>query len=297
MFRSLLVPLDGSLFGEHALPLALSISRRAGARLQLLRVHVPYAFMYTDSISVYADVADQAFQEQERAYLEEVSKRLAKVSVPVTAGIAEGMEIAGMVKAFADRNASDLIVMTTHGYGPLTRFWLGSVADELIRRSSVPVLLVRPQEREVDLTHEPVLHQLLIPLDGSELAEQVLGPAAALGSLMKADFTLLRVVPSRTEPAGPSEPALEQAKAEAQAYLERVAARLRDQALTVQTQVVSGKQAAVSILEVAQHHSTDLIALETHGRRGLSRLRLGSVADKVVRGACTPVLVHRSHEG
>ena len=83
--------------------------------------------------------------------------------------------------------------MTTHGRGPLTRFWLGSVADELVRRASVPLLLVRPHEGVPDLAQEPILQHLLIPLDGSELAEQVLEPAVALGTLMAADYSLLRI--------------------------------------------------------------------------------------------------------
>ena len=85
-------------------------------------------------------------------------------------------------------------MMTTHGHGPLSRFWLGSVADEMVRRATTPILLVRPHEKAIDLAAEPVLRHILIPLDGSALAEQVLGPAAALGSLLQCDdYTLLRV--------------------------------------------------------------------------------------------------------
>jgi nucleotide-binding universal stress UspA family protein len=117
------------------------------------------------------------------------------------------------------------------------------------------------------------------------------------------DYALLRVVdsPVATE-GGPSshavtsgiEPPIEQLRAEAQEYLNRVAERLQGQGFKVQTHVVTGKYPPVAIFDAVQSLSVDLIALETHARRGLRRLLLGSVADKVIRGASTPVLVHRS---
>jgi nucleotide-binding universal stress UspA family protein len=304
MYRSLLVPLDGSTLAEQALPFALSIARRSGATLQVVHVHVPYQLMYVDSMSPFGAFADQSLQEQERVYLDGVVKRLAAVSsVPVTASFLDGPEIAEALQGYAAAQPIDLLVMTTHGHGPLTRFWLGSVADELVRRAAVPLLLVRPREAMPDLAHEPAVKHILIPLDGSELAEQVLEPAMALGSLMQADYALLRVIrpavstdldtPDDTLAAA-LKPPVEELRATAQAYLDRVAERLRAQAFAVQTRVVAGRQVAVAILNEAQEGGLDLIALETRARRGLARLLLGSVADKVLRGASTPVLLHTS---
>lgn len=154
-----------------------------------------------------------------------------------------------------------------------------------------------------------MLRRVLIPLDGSELAEQVLEPALALGPAAQAEYTLLRVVeqltPASYDPAsgrvsGLDESLLRQLQAmdrkywaEAQDYLERLAGSLRARAPAMQTRVVSHKQPAAAILDDAQKNAIDLIALATQGRGGLKRLFLGSVADKVVRGAATPVLVYR----
>lgn len=91
-------------------------------------------------------------------------------------------------------------------------------------------------------------------------------------------------------------PPVEQQRAEAQAYLDQVAERLHQQGYRVRTQVALGQQPASAILDQAQSLGVDLIALETHGRRGLTRLLLGSVADKVLRGASVPLLIHRSAE-
>ncbi len=307
MYRSVLVPLDGSAFAEHALPLALGIARRAGASLRVTQVHVPLALMYVDSMAPLAYQGESGIMEQERSYLDGLVKRLKAVSpVPVTPTLLEGPEVAELLNGHARTHGVDLVVMTTHGRGPMTRFWLGSVADELLRRASVPLLLVRPQNGEAELAREPVLRHFLIPLDGSELAEKVLEPAVSLGGLMQADYSLLRVygpvTETRIDPLGAGilsrlESAPDAVKAAAETYLGRVAERLRSQGLTVQAHAVFGQQAAVAILREAKVRESDLIALESHGRGGVDRLLLGSVADKVVRGASTPVLVQRPHGG
>jgi nucleotide-binding universal stress UspA family protein len=302
MYRSLLVPLDGSAFGEHALPLALSIARRANASVKLVRVHVPFILMYADSIAPGTYEAEAKVMEQERAYLNGMVKRLAAVSpVPVTSALLEGPVIAECLQGCAATSGADLIVMTTHGRGPLSRFWLGSVADEMVRRATTPILLVRPHEKGLDLASEPVLRHVLIPLDGSALAEQVLSHAGALASVIESEYTLLRVYgpevdldPLTYAVLGGFEPGTEQLRLKAQEYLHQVAERLKGQGFKVRTHVVLGQHPASAILDTSQSLSVDLIALETHGRRGLPRLLLGSVADKVIRGASTPVLVHRS---
>ena len=169
-YHSVLVPVECSAFSEATLPLALSIAERAGATLQAVHVHAPVASEYANS--ELASDLDAAAIEREYGYLNGLAKRLAcfspaRVTTTLMTGpVAETLaEVAG---------GSDLIVMATHGRGPLSRFWLGSVADKLVRKSPVPIVLVRPQEEGIDLAHKPVLHHILIPLDGSELAEQIL---------------------------------------------------------------------------------------------------------------------------
>ena len=183
MFRSLLVPLDGSSFAEHALPWALSIARRTGAALNLAQVHTMALFYDSTDLP-----ADAAIREQEVANLQDVAKRLADVSpVRVNSALLDG-PIPDALHAHAKSVNADLIVMTTHGRGALSRLWLGSVADRLVRRTPVPILLIRPKEGSSDIAQDPVLQRILVPLDGSALAEQILEPALALGSAMKADY-------------------------------------------------------------------------------------------------------------
>jgi nucleotide-binding universal stress UspA family protein len=300
VYRSILVPLDGSNFGEHALPAALALARRSGAGLQVILVHT--AFVHAESGLIFDDRLDRHLREQEQGYVEDVVKRLKAVSpVPVTWTLRDGM-VADSIREQVAAGSADLIVMATHGRGPLSRFWLGSVADDLVRRSSVPILLVRPQETPADLAQEPVLRHVVIPLDGSALAEQVLGPALPFGNLWQADFTLLRVVkpplfgghdPTQLRDPPFGQPTTGQAQTVARDYVEGVAARLRGQSHRVQPRVTVHMQPAVAILEQSLEMPGSVIALATHGRGGLTRALLGSVADKVVRGATTPVLIWR----
>jgi nucleotide-binding universal stress UspA family protein len=305
MYRTVLVPLDGSAFAEHALPLALSIASRAGAALRLVRVHVPAATRYRDSELAGSLDLDELVRKEERAYLDEVSGRVVQAS-----GLRPGTtlldgRIADVLYEQGVATGVDLVVMATHGRGPLSRLWLGSVADELVRRLPTPLLLVRPGETAPDFAHPPAVRHVLIPLDGSALAEGILGVAVELGRLLQADYTLLRVVEpvivadarlGGNAASGLDLSLLQALQSGAQAYLERVAERLRSSSVRVQTRVVTNRWAAGAILEEAGAHAMQLIALATHGRRGLGRLLLGSVADKVVRGASVPVLLRRSVE-
>ena len=304
MYRTLLVPLDGSRFSEHALPLAASIARRAGAALYLVHVHPPRPI----GEGVAALATEKAAWAQAKSYLDEVVKRLeAGTGVRATTRVLDG-PVPDTLHECATGQIADLVVMSTHGRGPFSRFWLGSVADQLAHRLPMPLLLVRPHEAAVDLAREPALTRLLVGLDGSPRAEEVLGPALGLARLTGATVALLRVVlpppvygmdlpPYAAAGAGADLTLLEELRHEADAYLTRVADRLRGEGHAVEARVAVHTHAATALLEEADRTGCDLIALETHGRRGLPRLFLGSVADKVVRGAGVPVLLHRSLQG
>jgi nucleotide-binding universal stress UspA family protein len=310
MYRSILVPLDGSVFGEQALPWALCLARRCGAALTLMHVHAPIRSVYLEGAIFLDESLETDLRDRQQTYLQGVANRLRRVrpDMPVAIKIVEG-EVAQLLAAEVASHGADLVVMTTHGRGPLGRFWLGSVADLLVRQSPAPVLLIRPGKAAVDLGQEPMLKHVLVPLDGTLLAEQILEPAMTMAKLMEAGITLARIVKPVVPVSYPVEAAtmtqavqsiqlrVEQLQAqlldEARKYLDTVAARVRTRGFSVETLVDIEQQPAVAILHAAGETNRSLIALETHGRRGLSRLFLGSVADKVIRGAGVPVLVHR----
>src|SRR5947209_4970021 len=149
MYRTLLVPLDGSSFAEHALPAALAIARRAGARLNLVSVITPLAEAYVEGLYFSTADLEAHLEGRQRTYLEAVASRLReRVDVPIGTTVLHG-DVAATVGQAIVADKVDLVVLATHGRGPLGRFWLGSVADELIRHATSPLLLIRPAEDPV----------------------------------------------------------------------------------------------------------------------------------------------------
>jgi nucleotide-binding universal stress UspA family protein len=292
MYRTILVPLDGSGLAEQAMPLAVSIAQRAHANLRLARVHQPVSHLAPGSRS-------KNLAADERSYLEGV-KATAKATagVPTESALLEGATAPALCRHAAEVKAN-LMVMTTHGRGPLSRFWLGSTTDELVRHTPVPLLVYRPVPDEPPPA-DFRFHRILVPLDGSDVAEEALGPAAEMARLMDARLTFLRVIEPvpLVAPDGLvyTPPALDaslmdELTEQARAYVDHVAARWQGEGLKVETRVMINDLPTAAVLEAAEGH--DLIALATHGRSRMARLFLGSVADKVVRGAVCPVLVVR----
>lgn len=295
MYRSILVPLDGSPWSEQALPFARNIARWAGANLDLAHIHTLPMAAFMDGTPIIAE-DDDVRRASELAYLTELAQRQVGVTDhDVTATLLDGPIADTLIHHALAMNA-DLMVMTTHGRGTLSRFWLGSVADRLVRQAPMPVLLIRPTHEAAEAPRDPTFSHVLIPLDGSQLAEHIIEHARALGAFTHARYTLLQVVePVLTYPAMSvgvyDEQILYQMRSAAQSYLDGVAAALRVADMETETEVLIGAPAPV-IIDYVERHEVDLIAMGTHGRSGMSRLLLGSVADKVVRAACAPVLLH-----
>ncbi len=311
MYRAILVPLDGSPLSEHALPLAFAVAQRCNATLHLVHVHqwATATPIVIEHIPVVDEELHSLGQAHERVYLERLRDRIVTdPSVKTTVAVLERAEppdetIAHALIQYAATSEIDLIVMATHGRGGLARAWLGSVADAIVRQSALPLLLVRPRDEQAP-SAPPDLHHALIPLDGSPLAEQIMEPTLALGQLFGSSYTLLRVVEPFVLPGyspiarieGLEERANNEASSEAQRYLDSVATRIASADHEIATRVVFGAQPAACILDEAERHGPGIIALATHGNTGLRRMLLGSVADKVLRGATVPVLIYRPKE-
>jgi nucleotide-binding universal stress UspA family protein len=299
-YRTVFVPLDGSSFAEQALPLAAELAVRSNAILQLALVHHPVPALATavEAPELEAQLDDET-RLRERQYLNGVVHRLQTgYNIPVT-GITLDGPVVDALQSQILASGVDLVVSTTHGRGPVSRFWLGSVADQLIRRLHVPLLLVRPGAP--DRLPPASFSRILIALDGSPFAERALAEATALGRAFGASYDLVSVVeppapiadPSglMVIPVGPDTYLLQ--RKQAGDYLEKVAKGLRDQGLEVTCHPVDGGAVATCVLAQAEAGHSDLIALASHGAGGLERLVVGSVADKVIRGTIKPVLVVR----
>lgn len=302
MYKTIIVPLDGSLFAEQAVATAATIAQHAGADLVLTRVHESYLYEGLENSS-YEDMS----RRDEEEYLASIADH-----VEVTYGLTAKRTlltgaIAPAISDFAAGMEAPLIVLSTHGRTGFSRFWLGSIADALARHARAPVLMLRHRRAEVGLEAPPHrFENILVPLDGSDLADNVLPHVATFGQIFGARLTLLRVVAPAPAPAAlyavpialPPEQQLDDTLTDrvdaAQGWVDALATRLRgdDIPLDVRTDVRVSEAAAPAILDAAVSHAADTIAIATHGR-GMSRLVVASVADKILRGGPEAVLVVR----
>jgi nucleotide-binding universal stress UspA family protein len=179
---------------------------------------------------------------------------------------------------------------------------MGSVGDALLRASGVPVLLVRPEKGREAHGGADGPPAILVALDGSPVSEQILEPAVSVGRSLGARYVMLRVVnplglmgerPAALGPRLGWSLAAASRVAEASAYLSRAARSLRERGLEVETKVVESERPAAAIVAEAARGGRALVAMATHGRTGLSRLVLGSVASEVLHGSRVPLLLYR----
>ena len=280
MYTSIVVPLDGSDFGMCALPVTLTLARRSQARVHLVHVREPIVSP-EGGPKVY-----DGLERGLRADMTAMAARLARdADVQVDAVFLEGPAVP-TIQRYLEENGHDLLVMMTHGRGGLSRWWLGSTADGLVRHTSVPVLLLRQESAWLTDAAEPLFRRVLVPLDGSSVADQVLDHVMSLATPDMTVYVLLTVlIPG---PLGD-----EHRREAVSSYLEDVADELRRGEALVEVAVVTHPNAAQAILDAAHEQHVDLIALSTQGRGGLSRVMQGSVADEVIRGASVPVLIYR----
>ena len=299
-FRSILVPVDGSSLAEQAIPVALDIAERSRSKVKLVLVHqAPPVFIEPEYTRLYTKV-DLTVLKAERGYLKGlVEQHRPRMGKALTSAVLQGPPATTLSKYIPDADV-ELVVMTTHGRGGLRRAWLGSVADHLVRTVEVPVLLIRARE-EGSVSRWTGFDRILVPLDGSALAEAALEPVTELAQLVDATITLVNVVapavlitePALQLPQGYDEKVTAIRRDAAQDYLRDVVERLHEQDIKASGLTVIGAGVAEVILDLARSEGVGLMAIATHGRSGLKRLMLGSVADKLVRAAEVPVLVCR----
>ena len=292
-YQTILVPLDGSALGELALPVAEALARQADAQLVLVRsVWRPE--------SRHLDPVQAQFEDVQavKVYLADIAQRLGEQGLLVTRAFPT-LPPAQSILSEIESHQADLVVMSTHGRTGLGRWIFGSVAEAVLARSPVPVWLVRGLGRRPPDLFEVAHPRILVPLDGSPFGEAALPHAKALARLLDATLVLLHVV------AAPSSPEKEEAATEtpplskrladdtaAMTYLVVWAERLRLEGVRVETMVLPGPTSD-TIIQASQVSHIDLIVMGTHGRTGLPRVVLGSVALEVVRRGALPMVLVR----
>jgi nucleotide-binding universal stress UspA family protein len=302
MYRRILVPLDGTRFGDHALPYAISLAARTGATVELVHVHHrreqdPHLEGMTQYRYQHLEEAEDAFDDSalfaEQRYLDERAADMElRFGVRAFGRILHG-PTAQALSAEADSIVADLVIMATHARSGLPRLRHGDLAHELVRHLNIPTLCVRPLEEDAPLTGG-ALKRILVPLDGSEFSEQILDVVGPLAQQVGARVSLVHVLsPRQLVITGFDD--LQRPiphRGEADAYLRAMADRLPP-GIDPELVVIEAGDPATAIVSALSGGAHDAVAIATHGRSGLSRLIMGSVAEQVLRGAGCPVLLYR----
>lgn len=300
MYSRILVPLDGSKLSERALGPATSMARRCGARLVLLRVPVATELLVAASAAsaygaLYTEGSLKDAHNTARSYLNDIATQLATDDLAVQTRVIEG-DVAATILDVAHHEQVDLIVMSTHGYSGFTRWMLGSITERVLQHSPCPVMAIHGEE---------AIERIMVPLDGSLLAEKALGFAEHLAGCFGAELLLMHAVTQVDMVSVMSMEELEHGlgaetqaalRDEASAYLDGVVTRLKAGLPRVSGTLLSGP-AAGCIIEAADANDVDLVVMSTHGRTGFGRWIYGSITEKVLRSMPCSMLVIRPPAG
>ena len=318
MLKRTLVPLDGSPLAEKALRVAAWIARATNGTIVLLRVigvpttYTPY--VYGADMAQNPQLAqDMIYLEQDTAeqYLKEIASADLLAGIQVDTTVIAGSAGITIVDT-AEEEAADVIVMGSHGETGFKRFALGSEAQYVSRHSSIPVLVLRgddsvPFSSSTDSSHSITA---LVALDGSELAEAVIEPAAyivaALAGANKGTLLLSTVANKQAESIkrGSQEFMRDDAKKYLTAMVDRLlGSEVGKLNLTIGWTIEESKDVANTLIEAAEDGKVvessqefsgcDLIAIATHGRGGFKRLMAGSVTESILGATRLPMLIVR----
>ena len=297
MYKVIMAPTHGDAGEQEAIALAVRIAQPFEAELRLVRVDTP-------QVVIEPITSAAGFLETESALVEARLGRLRKLEalgtqcralgeIRVITALEEG-PIGPTLTDYAKRFHVDLIVMSSHCRGGIARVALGSVTDFLVRRSDIPVLVVKHSLSLLSSPFETV-RRIAVPLDGSALAEQILPHVAAVASRLKATVSLLQVLTPATYSQKvimqPGLPWWDNDIAIADSYLDRAAAYLTEEGVTVSKDVVLSENVPSAILDYASRARADIVAVTSSGVGGLERMVFGSVADDIVRKATASVMV------
>jgi len=295
MFRNVMVPVDGSSYSREAVLQGVRLASLYGATLRLVRVARSSPFSVgPDAVALDRDAGGDLHAVELADLYAIAAECRAHSTITVTASLEFGPTVDALC-GYARRNAVDLIVMRSHVRSGIARIWFGSVADALIRESGVPVLVVRPLSMGTTLEKGFGYRKIIVPLDGSVLAEQALPHAISLARFEGATIQLVLIVAPSKDPhdeslISPIGPAKDREVSRAELYLDSIAKQYSN-GVRIVARVIISADPALAILDAAEAAEVDLIAMATRGQGMMARSIGGSVSDRVMRESTTTTLV------
>ena len=298
MYKVIMAPTEGSDSERAAISVAVKLAQRFDAELRLVRVETAPLVIETVARPPVLEITEQTLRDERLARLHKLealgTECRALGDIRVMTALEDG-SVAPTLRDYSRKFNVDLIVMSSHARGGVKRITLGSVTDYLIRNTNIPVLVVKPPASFIGATPEETVSRIIVPLDGSVLAEQILPEVAALALRLNSTVSLLHVLTpvtySQKEIMQPGLPWWDTDIAIADAYLARAASYLTEEGITVSKDVVLSDDIATAILDYAARTRADLIAIATRGSGGMSRFVFGTVADEVTRKSSSSLLV------
>lgn len=297
MYKKIVVPLDGSELAEAALPYAEELAAKLGSDIDLVHVYDSDHEKHHRVHELYTEKMAEATERGMEKHLGAGQSAGGRVrSAPLVGHAAE------QIVDYAEKEDAGLIVMATHGRSGIRRWVLGSVAAKVARATAKPLALIRVDGAGVPSDTGALLNKVLLPLDDSKESEQAVPHAEELARELKADVVLLHVIaptyfaysiPGETVEMPFTPEDMERFRSKSEHYLETVAEAFKKKGIGTATEVAVGA-AAGEIMRLAEETPNALVIMSTHGRSGIGRWAFGSVADKVIHAANTPVLLVRT---
>jgi len=295
MYERIMVPLDGSSAAEMVLPYAEEMVSKFNSEIALVSVAEPTPAESDHLFRAYL----QTIQEKVRTELRDWG---ARPETPVNVEVLLGKPADEILTYAGDKNVS-LVVMASRGRSGEGPWLLGHIAAKVLRAITKPVLLVRTKAPAEGLQRKRLIKRILVPMDGSKVAEQIVPHAERLAKVMGGEVILFQAYESlgrmmsgegfRVMPEKEVNEENKRREEEAKVYLKSIAKPFREKGLTVSEVVTSGDPAE-KILDYAESNAVDTITMSTHGRSGIKRWVFGSVTDKVLHAGDMPVLVVRA---
>lgn len=278
MREKIVVPLDGSRLAEVALPYAEELAAKMGSEIILLSILPSEETHEYQKHQSYATKIVNVTRRHAEKYLDKSGKRAINIETATRAGSpAEG------ILDYVGKGTSKLIVMATHGRSGLSRWAVGSVADKVVRATTKqPLILIRAKGSHPDIREKRILKKALVPLDGSITSEAVIPYIMEIAHSLQMEVTLIQVIPK-----------INHTYASAEDYLQSWCRHLVDNGIKARYELSVGA-AADQIIDLADELAIDMVAMSTHGQTAIHLWPLGSVAQKVLLGGNTPLMLIRA---
>jgi len=297
MFDPILIPLDGSLLAECVLPHASAIARAFNSRVMLLRA------LDRNQAAEKAQLFDllnwQINKTGAKMYLEKTSARLQKSGLRVEVTVLEGL-VAESITDFAQSQGMKLIILSSHGRSGLSQWGLSSVTQKIIFSAPTSVLIIRAHQPTASDLDERLYTQIMVPLDGSRRAENVLPMVTALARFHQSRIHLVHVVrapemarqmPLAREDVDLSNRIIARNREEAIRYLDQVRLHSPLEGIDVETHLLTGDNAASALHEFADQEHIDLVVLSAHGYSGNNRWPYGSMVNNFILYSKVPLII------